>query len=117
MGARMKGTPAGIVRHRHPGFGRRRHEGHARGDRALDEIDRARPLNLAERRMDDEEAVRGGTMRESRIVIAWLSLPPEELTATSAPRSIRSWHWAGTGMAHRRRSDRRRFMPRARHGR
>ena len=47
----------------------------------------------------------------------WLSLPPEELTATSAPRSIRFRHWAGTGMVHRRRSDRGRLMPRARHGR
>ena len=32
----------------------------------------------------------------------WLSLPPEELTATSVQRSIRSRHWGGMGMSYRR---------------
>ena len=33
--------------------------------------------------------------------MVWLSLPPLELTATSAPRSIISWHWGGAEMRRR----------------
>ena len=38
-------------------------------------------------------------MRESRIVIAWLSLPPEELIATRAPRRINRPHSQGMGIS------------------
>ena len=37
--------------------------------------------------------------------MAWLSLPPEELIATSAPRSISARHWRGTSMWGRLRSN------------
>ena len=40
-----------------------------------------------------------GKMRESRIVIAWLSLPPEELIATRAPRRINCRHSRGMGIS------------------
>ena len=39
-----------------------------------------------------------GTTRESRIVISWLSLPPERLTATSMPSRIIARHSTGTAM-------------------
>jgi len=36
-----------------------------------------------------------GTIRASRMVMAWLSLPPDALTLTSAPRRIMSRHSDG----------------------
>ena len=35
--------------------------------------------------------------------MAWLSLPPDTFSATSAPRRIMSRHWVGTGMSNGRR--------------
>ena len=40
-----------------------------------------------------------GTIRESRIVIAWLSLPPEELIAIRAPRRINRRHSREMGIS------------------
>ena len=64
---------------------------------------RSLPLDLAERAWTTRSCSRR-TMRDSRIVIAWLSLPPLLDRATSAPRSISSRHSGGTEMSGRRRS-------------
>ena len=59
------------------------------GNRVLDMLDRARLLNLAERRVDDQSCFQG-TIRDSRMVMASLSSPRECLTATRAPaRGVR----------------------------
>ena len=72
-------------------------ERHARRHRVLDVSNGSLPQSTSPSGAWTMRSCSRGTMRDSRIVIAWLSLPPLLDIATSAPRSISSRHSGGNG--------------------